>query len=370
MDGCDIAVIGAGVIGLACAAELALKKKSIVVIDKNDSFGRETSSRNSEVIHSGLYYPPGSLKAQTCLEGRELLYSFCRENNIAHRKTGKILVAINEAECEKITAIYRNACACGVTSLTFLDAAQIARQEPAVVALAGVWCPDTGIVDTHALMDCLYHKALAARALFSFHTTVRSVARNGSGYEVVVDEPDGGSFSFRAAAVINAAGLYSDQVAAMAGIDTAQAGYKLHYCRGQYFRLEHPARFNIRHLVYPPATAAGLGIHITPDLAGGLRLGPDAAYVDAIDYHFDPSSRDLFYRAVKGFLPAFLPEDLVPDTVGIRPKLQGPGDDLRDFVVAEEAGRGAAGWINLVGIESPGLTACLAIARRVAAMLP
>jgi len=367
MDKCDAVIIGSGVVGLSIAA--ALPGKNVVVIDKNDSFGRETSSRNSEVIHAGLYYQPGSLKARLCIEGRDLLYAFCRENKIPHQKIGKLLIAVNEAEEQKVKAIYDNARLSGVTGLEFFTAAQVRAVEPGINATMALWCPDTGIVDSHRLMEALYHKAKSNGAIFSFYTEAAAIQKNGDGYTVTVGEPGGESFGLKTAKVINCGGLHADKVAAMTGLAIDKLGYKIHYCRGQYFRASNPKKFSVRHLIYPPATPVSLGIHLTNDLAGGLRLGPDEKYISDLDYQIDNNDLEKFYLAVKEFLPSLEKTDLIPDTVGIRPKLQGPGEDFRDFIINEESANGLPGFVNLLGIESPGLTAALAIAKKVASEL-
>ncbi|MFH1411556.1 MAG: NAD(P)/FAD-dependent oxidoreductase [Candidatus Omnitrophota bacterium] len=369
MDRSDIVVIGAGVIGLAVARAIAGTGKSILVLEQHDSFGKETSSRNSEVIHAGLYYPKDSLKARTCIRGRHLLYELCVRNNIPHKKTGKLLVACNKTETAKLEDIYRNASDCGVTGLELIDKPGLSRKYPYIKGDAGLFSPDTGIIDSHSLMKYLFTSASGKGADIAFNIEVVGIKRSGSGYILTVKEPQGDLFSFEAGTVINSAGLYSDKIAVMAGLDTKKLSYTLHYCKGQYFRIRDPKKFRISIPVYPPPTNTDLGIHITPDLAGGLRLGPDAAYVNDIDYNVDGSALKVFWTSAKRFLPSLEEADLIPDTAGIRPKLQNKNDPFRDFILSEETGNGLPGFINLIGIESPGLTACLAIAEEVKALL-
>ncbi|UCG35781.1 MAG: NAD(P)/FAD-dependent oxidoreductase [Candidatus Omnitrophota bacterium] len=358
----EITIIGAGVIGLAIADKLSESGKNIVVLDKEPTFGQEISSRNSEVIHAGLYYPPNSLKAKTCIRGRELLYDLCQTHNIGHKKLGKLVVASNDAEIEKIEKIYENATQCGVKNLRLLKEKEISELEPAVCAKEAIFSPDSGIIDTHALMDFFFHKAKEKGVMFSFSTEVIGVKKQNNDYEITVKEPSGETFAFITPTVINSAGLYADKIAQMPGINIEDAAYKLHYCKGQYFRIAHPKKFSINHLVYPPATKIDLGIHLTLDLGGGLRLGPDAKYIPSIDYNINEADSAYFYESVQKFLPSLSQDDLIPDTAGIRPKLQKETEDFRDFVINEESDKGFGRFINLIGIESPGLTGCLAIA--------
>jgi len=365
----DITIIGAGVIGLSIAHKFSGAGKNIAVVEKNESFGQETSSRNSEVIHAGLYYEPDSLKARTCIKGKQLLYDLCQRQGIAYKKLGKLVVATNEQEVERIEQIYANALACGVTNLTFLTEPEIKELEPQVQAKKAFFSPDSGIVDTHALMNFFYKKARQQGVTFSFSTEAERIDKHNSHYKITVKEPGGDSFSFQSSIVINAAGLNSDKIARMAGLDIKKYSYDISYCRGAYFRIRNPKKFSISHLVYPPATKIDLGIHITPDLGGGLRLGPDAKYISEIDYNIDEADKAKFQESVKIFLPTLEAEDLIPDTVGVRPKLQKETEGFRDFVISEESEKGFPGFINLIGLESPGLTSCLAIAEIVSAFI-
>jgi L-2-hydroxyglutarate oxidase LhgO len=368
----DVAIIGAGVIGLACAAELAQRGRRVVVIERHDRIGSETSSRNSEVIHAGIYYPAGSLKATLCVAGNRILYELCRRYDIPHAPLGKLIVATTEAEMGELQTIHDRAAASGA-QLSWLTADEARQREPHVTAVGALWSPTTGIIDSHALMRWYRQQAEVHAADIALGCTLKGVEPVSGGYRLHVTDADGQVLTIDAVHVINAAGLDADRVAAMTGIDIDQAGYRLHYCRGVYFRLAAKHRGRVTHLVYPvPAPqTTGLGVHITLDLAGYLRLGPDVEYLTERrqDYTVATERQIAFFEAVSRYLSGVSCEDLAPDQAGIRPKLQGPGEPPRDFVIAEEAGRGLAGWVNLIGIESPGLTSAPAIAERVAALL-
>lgn len=362
MEKVDIAIIGSGVIGLATAYALSNSGKDIMVIEKNPSFGQETSSRNSEVIHAGIYYPKDSLKSKTCIRGKDLLYDLCDKHNIPYRKLGKLVVAGGGRGPAKLDSIYKNATECNIRNLRFLDKKEIKALEPDVTAQKAIFSPDTGIIDSHGLMKFFFQAAKNNNVNFAFSIETTNIKKENTSYKVEVKEPKGDSFSFQAKCVINCAGLQSDKIAEFVGIDPKESGYRIHYCKGQYFRIRNPKKFSVKHLVYPPPGVIDLGIHVTPDLAGGLRLGPDAKYVDKIDYDIEEKkAKPLFFDSVSKFLPSLEKDDLIPDTVGIRPKLQKKGEDFRDFVVKNEEEKGFPNFVNVIGIESPGLTSCLAI---------
>jgi len=366
----DITVIGAGVVGLAVAAAVAGRGRKVYVLEKNDGFGRETSSRNSQVIHAGLYYPPGSLKARTCLEGNRLLYEICRKNGIAHKNLTKIIVANGEAEEKKLESLRINGERNGVGGLCLLSRAELKKLEPNVEADAALFVPSTGVIDSHALMKYFLQKAKGSGAGVVYKAEVTGIDRTGGGYAVEVLDP-GGCFAFTTEVLINCAGLYSDKIAGMAGIDVEQAGYRLHYCKGEYFSVGAGKSRLVSRLVYPVPLpeVTGVGIHVTLDLDGRMRLGPGVKYVRQVDYSVDEANRRLFYEGVRRFLPDITLEDLEPEMAGVRPKLQGPGEAQKDFVIRHEIGRGLPGLINLIGIESPGLTASPAIAEMVKDMI-
>ncbi len=357
-------VVGAGGVGLAVAAELARAGKSVIVLERHEAAGRETTSRNSEVIHAGIYYPPTSQKAALCVEGRELLYARCAAQGIPHRRCGKWIVAHDDEERAILERLYRNGSEAGAPGLRLLEGAALRRQ-PAVRAAAALESPATGIFDAHALCASLQAEAEQHGAWMAFRH--RLEAFETGRFALSVRDPNGEIVRLRGAAVVNAAGLEADRVAEWAGLDAGARGYRLHWCKGDYFSVG--ARIELDTLVYPVPAGAGLGIHTTFDLGGRLRLGPDAEYVDALDYHVDPAKGAAFARAARRYLPALQEAWLAPDYAGIRPKLAAPGEGFRDFVVAEESDAGLPGLVNLIGIESPGLTAALAIARRVADLL-
>lgn len=354
----SITIIGAGVIGLAIAAELGKKHKDIVLLEKETSFGQGISSRNSEIIHAGIYYVKDSLKAKLCVEGKNLLYDFCRVNNIPYSRTGKIIVATDDSEVPQLEELEQRGKANGVTDLTFMSKKQAEELEPMVKAVRALYSPSTGIIDSHSLMKCLEQKAKENGVLISYGSDVGSVRWNGKGYVLKVN----GEEALETEVLINSAGLCSDKIAMMVGIDVEKNKNRLHYCKGEYFSYSKSSF--LKHLVYPVPEheTVGLGVHAVIDLAGGLKFGPSAEYVDEIDYKVNPENRHRFWESVVKLFPHVKEEDISPDQAGIRPKLQGPGEGLRDFVIEEESGLGFPGLINLIGIESPGLTACLAIA--------
>lgn len=365
MEDIDVAVIGAGVVGLACAAALAARGREVAVLEKNRRVGQETTSRNSGVIHAGLYYPTGSLKARLCVEGRRLLYERCTRDGIPHRRCGKILVATDDAERRKIECIHALGLANGAGALELLDGAAVARLEPRVRAVAGLLSPETGIVDAHALCESYRREAEDGGALVAFDNDVFAIARaEGGGWRLRVRTSAGASDELAARFVVNAAGLDAPRLAALAGIDLAARRWQQHLCKGDYFRLSTRHAGLASHLIYPVPVQAGLGIHITFDLGGKLMAGPDTEYIDRVRYDVDSSKAAQFGAALRRYLPDVRDEDLEPDYAGIRPKLAGPGESFRDFVVEEDGG-----LVNLIGIESPGLTASAAIARRVAELI-
>jgi L-2-hydroxyglutarate oxidase LhgO len=362
MEEADVTIIGAGVVGLAIADTLSQSGRDVTVIEKNTTFGQETSSRNSEVIHGGLYYPKESLKFKTCLRGNRLLYSFTAKHGIPHKKLGKLIVASGREEVAKLNSLYKNASDCGVRGLKLLEEAEIKKIEPGIKAEWALLSPETGILDTHNFMQALFNASKKHDTDYAFSVKVIDIKKTHSFYEVVVREPKGDFFSFQSKFVVNSAGLNADKIAGFVGIDPEKNNYKIHYSKGDYFRIRNPHKFQIRHLIYPPPSERDLGIHITPDMAGGLRLGPDSEYVFEIGYDIDEKKKGKFLDSVSKFLPQIGPDDLTPDTAGIRPKLQAENEPFRDFVIKEETDKGFPRFINLIGIESPGLTSALAIA--------
>jgi len=365
----DVLVVGAGVVGLACGAALARRGRRVVVLERNAGLAHETTSRNSGVIHAGIYYPAGSWKARMCVDGRERLYERCARAGIPHRQFGKLIVATCDAEVRVLEELRARGSANGAPGLELVDGAAVARREPCVRAVAGLLSPRTGIVDPHALCLSLAAELEAAGGTVLLRNTLESIERNGSLWRVTARAKGEAAEGVEAAAVVNAAGLHADRVAALAGVDVDAAGYRQHPCKGDYFALAPGAPLRFGGLVYPVHGAAGLGVHVTLDLGGRVKFGPDAHYVSGFDYAIDPAKAGAFAEAAGRYLTGLRAEWLSPDQSGIRPKLQGPGEAFRDFVIAEESARGLPGLVNLVGIESPGLTAALAIGEEVAGLL-
>ena len=362
-DTVDILVIGAGVVGLAVARELSLRYpgRIVAVVERNRTYGLEVSSRNSEVIHSGIYYPGDALKTRLCLEGKNRLYEYCARRSVPCRRTGKLIIATDEAGLGKLDVLERQGKEYGIP-VERLTRKRVAEMEPDISLSEALFVEDSGQVDVHRLMQSLFYEAKEAGVDFVFDSEIQAVEYTGSLYKLHTNRE-----VIQAMNVINCAGLGAEKVAQLLGIDTERCGYRLHPCKGEYFRIKK--KLSIKHLVYPVPKINSLGIHLSFDVQGRIRLGPNAYYVDDIDYSVDESHLDEFYDAAVAYLPFILKEDLAPDFAGIRPKLQGPGEGFRDFVIAHESSRGYPGWVNLIGIESPGLTSSLAIAEYVAAIL-
>ncbi|MDD4878774.1 MAG: NAD(P)/FAD-dependent oxidoreductase [Candidatus Nanoarchaeia archaeon] len=362
----DITIIGAGVVGLAMASQFA--NENTFIIEKNTCFGMETSSRNSEVIHSGVYYQKDSLKSVLCIQGNSLLYEFCERYNIAHRRIGKIIVANNELDEKGLESLMKNATLCGVNDIRELSKKEICAMEPNISASSALLSPNTGILDSHGLMSCYAALAKEKGANIIYNAMVEGIELISGGYKITINSPSGRE-SFTSQKVINAAGLHSDEIASLAGVDLDKEKYNLHYCKGDYFSISGRHKNSVNRLVYPVANkdSAGLGVHLTLDLAGQMRIGPDTAYLNdrRLDYTVNMAKKEMFFISAKSFLPFLEPEDLEPAFSGIRPKLQGPNDGFCDFIIHEESEKGLPGLINLIGIESPGLTASLAIAKYV-----
>ncbi|MBW2984741.1 NAD(P)/FAD-dependent oxidoreductase [Candidatus Woesearchaeota archaeon] len=373
MEQIDAAIIGAGVVGLAIASEVAKDGREVYVLEKHETFGRETSDRNSEVIHAGVYYDDSTrLKGELDVEGKHLIYEISEKHGVPAKRLGKLLVATEESELPELEKILKAGRAFGVTDLVELDRKQIKEMEPNVEAVAAVYSPSTGIVSAHDLMKYFIKKATAAAGInpILYESEVVGIDKLANGYKVTIQDSNGNQETIGARVVVNSAGLGSDKIAELAGIDADAAGYRLHYCKGRYFSLSYRHRGKVSRLVYPVPGHAGKGIHITLDLGGGMKLGPDTEYIPRhIDYTVDPALQKKFYEATKPFLPFIEYDDLQPDQAGIRPKLFGPGQPKRDFVIREESARGLPGLINLIGIESPGLTASPAIGRYVGKMV-
>ncbi len=372
----DLIIIGAGVVGLACAAEGAQRKLKTIVVERHESFGQETSSRNSEVIHSGIYYSTGSLRARLCLSGNATTYAECQRLGVWHRRCGKLIVAVNGDEVPALENIYERGVANGLHDLELLDAAAAKKLEPNILCTRAIFVPSTGIIDSHELMKAYINEACGNGVDCLFGVEYLGAAPSADGFTLDFKDTTGERISMTAHYVINSAGLSAPAVAASFGIDVRGAGYEFYPNRGHYYRVSSTRSALVSRLVYPvpPAKLLGLGIHITLDRAGQMKLGPDTEYIDASVpqgewYKFDDSRRGKFFEAVARYFPALGPEDLSPDQVGVRPKLTPPGQPLRDFVIAEESKRGLPGLVNLLGIESPGLTCAREIAKEAMKLL-
>ena len=354
----DCLVVGAGAVGLAVACELARKGREVVVAERAEVIGGESSSRNSEVIHAGIYYPQGSLKAHLCVAGKALLYDYCASRQVAHRRCGKIIVATSEAQLETLTGYCASALANGVGALEWLDENAVRELEPEVAALAGVHSPSTGIIDSHGFMQSLLGELESLGGALALNAEVTRIQRNGRRLRVTAE-----GCELDARWVVNSAGLEAPNVARMLTPDAPAA----HYARGRYYAYSGPSPF--RRLVYPVAESGGLGVHVTLDLGGQARFGPDVRWIDRIDYSFDDSQREAFIHAIRRYYPGLDESRLHPGYTGIRPKITAPGAPAADFRIDGPAEHRVPGLVNLLGIESPGLTASLAIANAVAAMV-
>ena len=359
----DVVVIGGGVVGLAVARALARAGREVVVVEAESACGTHTSSRNSEVIHAGIYYPAGSLKAAWCVRGKALLYDYCESEGIPHQRVGKLIVATRDDEIPALERTLDHARASGVHDLTWLDAAEIRALEPEVRAVRGLFSPSTGIIDSHAYMSALRRDAVAHAASVVVSTPVLGGRADPEGVDLELGGPE--PTTVRCRAVVNAAGLRAPGVTrSIAGLALADPPRE-HFAKGHYFTLSRRAPF--RHLVYPIPVPGGLGVHVTLDLAGQARFGPDVSWVDGVDYAFDAGRAPAFYAAIRAYYPALADGELVPGYTGVRPKL-GPAGTTHDFRL-DAPSRSGAPFVGLYGIESPGLTASLAIAEEVAALV-
>lgn len=361
MDAVECIVVGAGAIGLAIARELAVSGIETIVLERNGSFGEETSSRNSEVIHAGLHYTAGSLKAITCVQGRELLYAYCDSRGVPVRRCGKLIVATSQRQLEDLTRITRASMQNGVEDLVELSRRQARDLEAELECVGALLSPSTGILDSHAYMLSLMGEAELHGALFVFRSPVNAVQIVNDALEVQCGTDT--NTRIRTRWLVNAAGLGSTQLAqGIAGFPQERIP-RAYLAKGNYFSLSGRAPF--AHLVYPVPEPGGLGVHLTLDLGGAARFGPDVEWVDTIDYSVDPRRADGFYSAIRSYWPALRDGSLQPAYSGIRPKISGPGEPALDFRIEGPEQHGVPGVVNLFGMESPGLTASLAIARLV-----
>ncbi|WP_210639438.1 MULTISPECIES: NAD(P)/FAD-dependent oxidoreductase [unclassified Pseudomonas] len=357
----ECVVVGAGVVGLAIAREMAQAGHEVLLIEAGEAIGIGTSSRNSEVIHAGIYYPPGSLKAQLCVEGRHKLYDYCQSHGVETQRLGKLIVAKDRAQMAGLEALLERGLMNGVDDLRLLDQRQALDLEPALACVGALYSPSTGIVDSHALMLALQGDAEAAGASVAFHTPLLKARVTVDGF--VLELGGTAQMSLSCQRLINAAGLHAPALARRIEGLAPQSVPREYLCKGSYFSLTGRAPF--RHLVYPAPQAAGLGIHMTLDLGGQARFGPDVEWVEHEDYRVDPARAEIFYPAIRNYWPGLPDQSLQPGYSGLRPKISGPGEPARDFLISSPAEHQVPGLINLFGIESPGLTSCLAIAARV-----
>lgn len=371
----DLIIIGAGVIGCAIAREITQRSsRTVLVLDQYAKPGMGVSSRNSEVIHAGIYYNPGSLRAQHCIAGRDLLYHYAEDNSIPYKKCGKLIVASDASQEPALADLQKNALKNGV-ELVNLSAKEVVQREPNIRCTAALFSAQSGIIDVHRYVYQLASDAQGAGATFAHHTRVICITRLADRWRVEAENTQqkaehDGSYSVSAPCIINCAGLFADHVATLAGINCDSANYKLCWLKGSYFSLSSAWTRRFSHLVYPlpEANLAGLGVHLTIDTIGAARLGPDVQQLStrAEDYRVDESLQNAFYAAARQYLPNLKPDDLSPMMAGIRPSRSGKGQAKMDFVIAEETAHGAPGLINVLGIDSPGITASLSIAREVA----
>ncbi|WP_298275443.1 NAD(P)/FAD-dependent oxidoreductase [Ferroplasma sp.] len=357
MESANIVIIGAGIVGLSVAAEISKNNDSVYVFEKNKMMGMETSNHNSGVIHSGIYYPKGTLKSLLSIKGNSMIYEICKKYSIPYKQLGKLIVGSGEDEIEQLQKLMRNGNDNGIAGLKMLDSDGIKRLEPAVSAERAIYVPSTGIVEPDDLMNRFYADITRNGAVVAMNTEVTGIKQVNGGY-ILEGISSGERFSIKCNTVINCAGLYSDKIAEMAGLDIDKLGYRLSYIKGDYFRLSgNPP---VKMLVYPVPYGHGLGIHITPDLSGSVKLGPNAYHVENIDYRVESSSSD-FIESVKRFLPSISDHNVYEDSAGIRPQLKIDNGSFKDFIIRNEVKNGMPGLINLIGIESPGLTASPAI---------
>jgi L-2-hydroxyglutarate oxidase LhgO len=358
-------VIGAGAVGLAIARALAARGREVMVLEAGEAIGTGTSSRNSEVIHAGIYYPRGSLKAELCVKGRAMLYDFCATHGVEHRRCGKLLVATARNQLPQLAAIEQKGIENRVTGLVRLSGADAMAMEPQLQCVEAVYSPETGIVDSHQFMLALQGDAERHGANIAFHTPVEAIdARDG---RFVVTTGGEAPARFQAACVVNSAGLYANALAArINGLDDRHVP-PLYFAKGNYFSVSGRAPFD--RLIYPMPNEAGLGVHLTIDLGGQAKFGPDVEWVQSINYDVDPERANAFYSAIRAYWPGLPDDSLQPAYAGIRPKLSCPGQAAADFIIQGKSAHGVPGLVNLFGIESPGLTASLAIAEKVADML-
>jgi L-2-hydroxyglutarate oxidase LhgO len=361
METVECVVIGAGVVGLAAARALAMAGRDVLLLEAENTIGTATSSRNSEVIHAGIYYPKNSIMAQSCVAGTKALYAYCNEHGIPHAACGKLIVATSEIETPLLAGIKARAAENGVPDLQLLSAAEASRLEPGLHCTGALFSPSTGIIDSHAYMLSLQGDFEAAGGMLAFQSALIAAKVAGNGIEIVAGEAD--TVELRCKILINAAGLRATKVAQHIEGMPRDKIPGCWFAKGNYFSLMGRAPFS--RLIYPVPVSGGLGVHLTLDLGGDARFGPDVEWVDSLDYRVDPARGEKFYHAIRRYWPELPDNALQPAYAGIRPKIAGPGQPAQDFLIQGPEVHGVSGLVNLFGIESPGLTASLALAERV-----
>jgi len=359
----DAVVVGAGIVGLAVARALATAGREVVILEAEGAIGTHTSSRNSEVIHAGIYYSRNSLKARSCVQGKALLYEYCVAHGVPHRRSGKLIVAADENQIEELSSIQRKAHANGATDVVWMTRSQALALEPELACVAALYSPSTGIIDSHALMLAYLGDAEDHGAMLALKSRFLRARKCSDGFELHVD----GSDPVHCSVVVNSAGLRAPSLArSIEGYAAEKAPREL-YAKGNYYSLSGKAPFS--RLVYPVPEPGGLGVHVTLDLGGQARFGPDVEWVERIDYGVDPRRAERFYAAIRRYWPGVPAGALAPGYSGIRPKTAGPGEPAQDFAIQGPREHGVPGLVNLFGIESPGLTASLSLAEIVVAKL-
>ena len=362
MEKLDAVVVGGGVVGLAVARALAQSGREVVILEAEDAIGTHTSSRNSEVIHAGIYYPQGSLKARSCVAGKELLYEYCVAHGVPHRRSGKLIVATNPSQEEELLSIQKKAHANGVTDVVWMTKAQVLALEPELSCVAGLYSPSTGIIDSHSLMLAYLGDAEERGAMLALKTHLLGGQVTADGFVVHTDQMD-----VACNVLVNSGGLRAPSIAKLVEGYPMEKAPREFYAKGNYYSLTRRAPFS--RLVYPVPEPGGLGVHVTLDLAGQARFGPDVEWVERIDYHVDPKRSERFYAAIRKYWPGLPDGALAPGYAGIRPKTAGPKEPAPDFEIQGPSVHGVPGLVHLFGIESPGLTSSLALAEEVARQL-
>lgn len=363
MERLDCVIAGAGVVGLAIAREMALSGRTVIVLEAQAEIGMETSSRNSEVIHAGIYYAKDSLKSNACIEGKKKLYHYCEERKINFKNCGKLIAATDDTQKQQLLKIQARAAACGMKDLHIIDQRQIYDMEPSLNAIAALWSPTTGIIDSHNYMISLQTDLEASGGMVVFNSFIQSGNLKGDNIELTLN----GGYTFQCKTLINSAGLGAQTLCQSLTGFPASMIPRQYLAKGSYFSLSGKCPFS--HLIYPVPVPGGLGTHLTLDLAGQGRFGPNVKWVDSIDYNVDPSEAEAFYSDIRTYWPDLEDGQLQPGYSGVRPKIVPKGAAAGDFIIQGPQAHGIDGLVNLFGIESPGLTASLSLAERVAAEL-